>query len=67
MAKKKKKAKKNEFMIKKSLVQEYIRGKGLRVSAESLEVLSDLVLDLCDEAIERAESNRRKTIQKQDF
>ena len=55
-------------MIKKSLVQEYIKSKGdFRVSAESFGVLSDLVLDLCDEAMERAELNRRKTLQKQDF
>ena len=65
---KKKKPKKTELLIKKSLVQEYIKGKGdFRVSAESFGVLSDLVMDLCDEAIERAEWNRRKTIQKQDF
>ncbi len=66
--KKKKKAKKSELMIKKSLVQEYIKGKGdFRVSAESFAVLSDLVLDLCDDAMDRAEMNRRKTLQKQDF
>jgi histone H3/H4 len=65
---KKKKAKKTELLIKKSLVQEYIKEKGdFRISAESFEALSDLVMDLCDEAIDRAEMNRRKTIQKQDF
>ncbi|MGE0199240.1 MAG: hypothetical protein AB7N99_05785 [Simkaniaceae bacterium] len=70
MAKKKKtKApKKTELLIKKSLVQEYIKGQGdLRVSSESFAALSDLVMDLCDEAIDRARMNRRKTIQKQDF
>lgn len=64
----KKKPKKSDLLIKKSLVQEYIKSKGdFRVSAESFEVLSDLVMDLCDEAMERAEWNRRKTLQKQDF
>lgn len=70
MAKKKKKKtpKKTERLIKKSLVQDYIKSKGdFRVSADSFDVLSDLVKDLCDEAIERAELNRRKTIQVQDF
>lgn len=65
---KKKKPKKTELLIKKSLVQEYIKSKGdFRVSSESFEALSDLVMDLCDEAMDRAEWNRRKTIQKQDF
>lgn len=75
MAKKKKQAKakpkakaKSELLIKKSLVQEYIKSKGdFRVSKESFEALSELVMDLCDEAMDRAEMNRRKTLQKQDF
>lgn len=65
---KKKKAKKTDLLIKKSLVQEYIKSRGdFRVSAESFAALSDLVADICDEAIERAELNRRKTVQKQDL
>ena len=68
MAKKKKKAKKADLMIKKSLVQDYIKSKGdYRVSRESFETLSDLVMDLCDEAMDRTKMNRRKTIQPQDF
>ena len=68
MAKKKKQAKKNEMMIKKSLVQDYIKSKGdYRVSRESFHALSDLVMDLCDEAMDRASMNRRKTLQAQDF
>jgi histone H3/H4 len=71
MAKKKKKAKKakkGEMLIKKSLVQEYIKSRGdFRVSAESFEALSERVMNLCDEAMDRAEINRRKTVQKQDF
>ncbi len=71
MAKKKKKAKKakkSEVLIKKSLVQEYIKSRGdFRVSAESFEALSARVMNLCDEAMDRAEINRRKTVQKQDF
>lgn len=67
-AKTKKAAKKSELLIKKSLVQDYIKSKGdFRVSKESFEALSDLVMDLCDEAMDRAEMNRRKTLQKQDF
>ncbi len=61
-------AKKNEMMIKKSLVQDYIKSKGdYRVSRESFDALSDLVMDLCDEAMDRASMNRRKTLQAQDF
>jgi histone H3/H4 len=71
MAKKKKKAKKaqkSEVLIKKSLVQEYIKSRGdFRVSAESFEALSERVMNLCDEAMDRAEINRRKTVQRQDF
>jgi len=66
--KKKKKAKKADVLIKKSLVQEYIKSEGdYRIAAESFEMLSDMVKDLCDAAMIRAEMNRRKTIQKQDF
>jgi len=65
---KKKQAKKNEMMIKKSLVQDYIKSKGdYRVARESFDALSDLVMDLCDEAMDRASMNRRKTLQAQDF
>ncbi|MCB1110038.1 MAG: hypothetical protein KDK64_03590 [Chlamydiia bacterium] len=66
--KKKKKVSKSELLIKKSLVQDYIKSEGdFRISKESFEVLSDRVKDLCDEALDRAEMNRRKTIQRQDF
>lgn len=66
--KKKKKAKKADLLIKKSLVHEYIKSEGdYRIAAESFEMLSEMVKDLCDEAMTRAEMNRRKTIQKQDF
>ncbi len=71
MAKKKKKSskpKKSDLLVKKSMVKEYITSKGdFRVSGESFEMLSDLVMNLCDDAIERAEMNRRKTVQRQDF
>ena len=66
--KKKKKVQQQDLLIKKSLVQEYIKSEGdFRISKESFEVLSDRVKDLCDEALNRAEMNRRKTLQKQDF
>lgn len=71
MAKKKKakKAKKkSELLIKKSAVKDYITSKGdFRVSSESFEALSNLIMDMCDAAMDRAEMNRRKTVQKQDF
>lgn len=72
MAKKKKKAKaktkKSETLVKKSLVKEYITSQGdFRVSSESFDVLSDRIKDMCDDAIDRAAMNRRKTVQKQDF
>lgn len=70
MVKKKKQTKKSDMMIKKSMVRDYIttKGKGAyRVSSGSLEALSNLVMDLCDEAMDRASMNRRKTLQAQDF
>ena len=68
MAKKEKVQKTEELLIKKGLVQEYIKSKGdYRISPEIFEILSDLIKDLCEEAIERAKLNGRKTIQKQDI
>ena len=69
MAKKpKEKSQKSELLIKKSLVQDYIKSKSdYKISPEIFEILSDLIKDLCEEAIERATLNGRKTIQKQDI
>ena len=69
MAKKpKEKSQKSELLIKKSLVQDYIKSKSdYKISPEIFEILSDLIKDLCEEAIERARLNGRKTIQKQDI
>ena len=68
MTKTKETEQKTELLIKKSLVKDYVTSKGdYRMSGDSYDKLSAIVMDICDLAIKRAEANGRKTVQKQDF
>lgn len=52
------------FVVKKSLVKEYC---DLNVAGDFAEVLNQKVLDLVDEAVERAKANQRKTVRGSDL
>ncbi|MCB0272024.1 MAG: NFYB/HAP3 family transcription factor subunit [Bdellovibrionales bacterium] len=58
----------NETLIVVSKLKKYIKDKaGMSTSSSVAEVLSDKIRNLCDEAIERAQKDRRKTVMDRDF
>jgi histone H3/H4 len=58
----------NEVLVVASKVKNYIKAKGdMKTSSAVLEVLSDRLRSLCDQAIETARSDGRKTVLDRDF
>lgn len=59
---------KSETLVVASKLKNYIRAKsGMNTSAAVVDVLSNKLRTLCDEAIERAKSEGRKTVMDRDF
>jgi hypothetical protein len=57
-----------EILIVASKLKDYIRVKsGMNTSANVLDRLSDMIRLQCDKAIERAQSDSRKTVMDRDF
>ncbi|TET18864.1 MAG: hypothetical protein E3J78_05835 [Candidatus Cloacimonadota bacterium] len=58
----------NDILVVVSKVKSYIRAKaGMNTSGAVAGVLSNLVKELCDKAIENAKNDRRKTVKDRDF
>ncbi|HEY4732183.1 MAG TPA: hypothetical protein VIH66_02950 [Gammaproteobacteria bacterium] len=58
----------NEILVVASKLKNYIREKsGMNTSASVLGVLSERVRQLCDQAIENARNDGRKTVKDRDF
>lgn len=59
---------KTEVLVVASKLKNYIREKsGMNTSAAVIEVLSNKLRQLCDEAVERAKQDGRKTVMDRDF
>ena len=59
---------KTEVLVVASKLKNYIREKsGMNTSAAVIDVLSDKIRRMCDEAVERAKSEGRKTVMDRDF
>jgi histone H3/H4 len=59
---------KKEVLVIASKVKAYIRSKaGMNTAGNVPEVMSELVRGLCDQAIENAKSDGRKTVKDRDF
>lgn len=57
-----------EVLVVASKLKNYIRAKsGMNTSAAVMEALSSKVRALCDQAIEKAKSEGRKTVMDRDF
>jgi hypothetical protein len=57
-----------EVLVVASKVKNYIRGKsGMNTSAAVMDILSTRVRQLCDQAIDHARSEGRKTVMDRDF
>jgi histone H3/H4 len=58
----------SDILVVASKLKGYIREKsGMNTSAAVVDVLSNKLRQLCDEAIERAKSEGRKTVMDRDF
>ena len=58
----------NEVLVVASKVKSYIKDKGdMKTSASVLTALSDRIRSMCDEAVENARSDGRKTVLDRDF
>lgn len=56
------------LIINRKYAKTYVKeSSDMRMSAEAISFLSEVVESLCDKAVERAKENGRKTIQKQDI
>ena len=58
---------KKEVLVVVSKLKNYIKSKDMNTSQKFIEVLSDKVRDLCDEAINNAQKDNRKTVMDRDF
>ncbi|GAB1481781.1 hypothetical protein MASR2M78_05960 [Treponema sp.] len=57
-----------ETLVIASKVKAYIKeASDLKCSAAVIDVLSDTVRALCDEAVKKAIADKRKTVQEKDF
>jgi len=57
-----------EILIVASKLKNYIRAKsGMNTSAAVIDVLSDKIRELCDQAVEAAKRDGRKTVMDRDF
>ncbi len=55
-----------EVLVVASKVKAYAKSKGVRTSADAVDALSDKVYALLDDAVARAQANKRGTIKPQD-
>jgi histone H3/H4 len=57
-----------EVLVVASKLKNYIRSKsGMNTSASVMPILSEKIRGLCDEAVERAKAEGRKTVMDRDF
>lgn len=58
----------NEILVVASKLKNYIRDKsGMNTSAGVMPVISDKLRQMCDQAIENARNDGRKTVKDRDF
>jgi histone H3/H4 len=58
----------NEVLVVASKVKNYIKDKGdMKTSGSVLDALSNRIRTMCDEAVENARSDGRKTVLDRDF
>lgn len=58
----------DEVLVVASKLKNYIRSKAeMNTSASVMAVISDRIRELCDQAIENARNDKRKTVKDRDF
>lgn len=56
-----------EVLVVASKVKAYMKKSGMNTSSNVLQALTEIVMRECDNAIEKAKSDRRKTVMDRDF
>lgn len=59
--------KQRESLVVASKIKAYIKSKDMMTSAEAIDAISEEVYELLDDAIVRAQANRRSTVKAQDL
>lgn len=54
-------------LIVASKVKEYIRAKGCQTSSDAVDAVNDAVHKMLDDAVKRAQANKRATVRPQDL
>lgn len=58
----------DEVLVVASKLKNYIREKsGMNTSAAVMDIVSKRVREMCDQAIENAQNDKRKTVKDRDF
>jgi histone H3/H4 len=58
----------NEILVVASKLKNYIRSKSdMNTSGSVMAVVSDRIREMCDQAIENARNDKRKTVKDRDF
>jgi hypothetical protein len=57
----------SDVLVVASKVKEYIKSKGAKTSGETIPALSDMVCKVLDDAIKRAQANKRSTVKPSDL
>ncbi len=56
-----------ETLVVASKIKAYIKSKDMMTSAEAIDAISEEVYELLDDAVRRAQANRRSTVKAQDL
>lgn len=56
-----------ECLVVASKIKAYIKSKDMMTSAEAIDAISEEVYELLDDAVRRAQANRRSTVKAQDL
>ena len=59
--------KQRECLVVASKIKAYIKSKDMMTSAEAIDAISEEVYELLDDAVVRAQANRRSTVKAQDL
>ena len=59
--------KQRESLVVASKIKAYIKSKDMMTSAEAIDAISEEVYELLDDAVVRAQANRRSTVKAQDL
>ena len=57
----------SQVLVVTSKIKKHIKAKGLSTSAEAIQLISEKVEEICNDAIEAAKQDKRKTVMARDL